>query len=366
MNPCEYKSRIEPYVDEALTESEMLEVGKHIRGCPNCSKDVEVLLEIESLVAPSLFASPPADYWQSVPKKVLGRLGLKPHLSPLQVLLERAAGLFSPPGYRLAFAGALAAILIFFVMRGFQPKIQLLPSITELKPNENTPAAVQGNRINPPQENKVLISTPAEAAAPAVSVADAAEPNATGQNGGSGRSVFETELGQIDPIAARPPRRVFRDFAQELVPLPNYEYIFDAEDVVVTETSRSSVRAMSQNVTGAAARNVDTPTAISKEIAEENDFAETLRIVQQSASLQEKKNIWLSYVARETDRTYRSMGIYNLALVLAMIAEETKGEKEAREAFDFFIGHESSLRFQMGSQRYDIKVNALQMVIDGR
>ena len=366
MNHCEYKSKIERYLDEALTESDMLEVGKHIRGCSDCSKDVEVLSEIESLVSSSLFASPPADYWQSVPKKILARLGLKPYRSPLQVLLEQAAGFFSPPSYRLAFAGALAAVFLFFVVRGFQPEMQSPSSITELEPNANASVAAQENRTNPPQENKVLISTQAHAATPAVSVTEAAEQNATVQDAGSGQGVLKSQPGQIEPIAARPSRRVLRDFAQELVPVPIYEYILDAEDVVVTEASRSGLRAMSHNLTGAAARNVDAPTALSKEIAEESDFAETLWIVQQSALSQEKKNIWLSYVAREADRTYRSMGIYNLALVLARIAEETRGEKEAQEAFDFFVEHESSLRFQMGSQRYDVKVNALQMVIDGR
>ena len=86
-------------------------------------------------------------------------------------------------------------------------------------------------------------------------------------------------------------------------------------------------------------------------------FLETLWIVQESKAMDEKKNIWLSYINRESDITYRSLAIYNLALVLAKIAEESTDLGHAAEARSFFLGHEEALRFQMGNERFDNKLS---------
>ena len=86
-------------------------------------------------------------------------------------------------------------------------------------------------------------------------------------------------------------------------------------------------------------------------------------IVQESKTLAEKRNTWLSSMNRETDITYRSLAVYNLALVLARIAEENKYPDDAAEARSFFLEYEEALRFQMGDERFHDKLNLFDVIL---
>ena len=94
-----------------------------------------------------------------------------------------------------------------------------------------------------------------------------------------------------------------------------------------------------------------------------NEFSEIMLIVHQSNALSEKRNILLSYIARETDSTYRSMAVFELALILKQIAEESNKSEAAKQALDFFKENERSLRFQMKA-RYDSSIHSLKSILN--
>ena len=123
-------------------------------------------------------------------------------------------------------------------------------------------------------------------------------------------------------------------------------------------------RTFALNKQGARSSQPDVVSELPDEIKKiRSGFLETLWIVQESQTLGEKKNIWLSYIDRESDITYRSLADYNLALVLAKMAEDSKDRDLATEARNFFLTHEEALRFQMGNQRFDNKSSLFDKIL---
>jgi hypothetical protein len=101
-----------------------------------------------------------------------------------------------------------------------------------------------------------------------------------------------------------------------------------------------------------------------RDIPEESSFNEIMWIVQQSTSLDEKRNIWLSYIGRETVDTYRSLGVYHLALVLSQIAEQTRSTEKAGKAAEFFEANQIILRQLLGDDRFNRKVATLRTIME--
>ncbi len=156
---------------------------------------------------------------------------------------------------------------------------------------------------------------------------------------------------------------------EELIPLPNSMFIMDGAANDQLTSGKKGKQMMSTTAalarSGSAGRSANSLRR--KKIIDvhgENSFSQTLWIVQESTSLSEKKNIWLSYISREKDPTYHSLAIYQLALTLEKIVETSKSEADAREAYNFFVENKKTLIFQMKEQRYNSKLHVLEKMIN--
>jgi hypothetical protein len=177
-----------------------------------------------------------------------------------------------------------------------------------------------------------------------------------------------------DPIAIQDPEalpvRIKQEiekpnFDEVIYPVPNTSFIIAMELIKEEEKNALApeVRTFSFNL---GERSTLQPLQERPENLEalESEFYEILWITQETNILTEQRNIWLSYLSRETDPTFRSLAIFNLAWVLSKIAEETRNPVKAKEALDFLKEHQESLRFQM-KQRFEEKVGTLLAIING-
>jgi len=151
---------------------------------------------------------------------------------------------------------------------------------------------------------------------------------------------------------------------RELYPIPNTEFILPSQSDELQDRNNPLQRTFALNKQDARSSQPDVVSELPEEIKKiRSGFLETLWIVQESQTLNEKKNIWLSYIDRESAITYRSLGDYNMALVLAKIVEDSKDRDHATEARNFFLTHEEALRFQMGNERFDNKLSLFDKIL---
>lgn len=372
MNSCLYKSKLEPYLDQALSVKEMEEVADHFNDCPHCLPELQRLTHCDSLFrrnVDALYPLPPDDYWETLPRVVMGRLGLGRERFTLQTFLQQTTKLFHVRIFQVGFAGAVVAMVLFLALRQ----------------SEVGRSKILATAAGPGQEEST-ISGLGHDAPPESSAAPGAEMDESSKHADLERTVAvlaENESQTVPPDRGIPGGKIrFEPPAEiparglltisptqqgELAPQPNPEFLLtgiDEDDVSSDDvTLRPTIAARGGTVSGSATE-IDVPGPSLKFTEEQSDFAETLWIVQESVTLREKKSIWLSYIAREKNSTYRAMGVYNLAVVLAKIAGNTKDPDEAKEAIEFFEKYGSSLRQQMGDKRYEMKLRALQLIYD--
>lgn len=369
MNCFEVRGKIGRYADEELPKEQMLEISSHLQDCSSCSLEFQYLSQIESLARHELHSEPAKEYWDNLPQKIVARIGLKPPKSVFQNIADNLNELVFAKTFRWGLAGALALIALVILFKDFQITTTEMPAISEKSygieesTSETSLADVSDDTKSP---------TPGEASQNLVS-----EPSTPSQQSSAGNKDEHTDevvqelnynviaMNDITPMPVRNTLSVSLNTNEELVPLPNSEFLIPTTEMygfADDSDSQFEVDAFALDQSGKSFRNVNEQSTPAKMIEDESDFAETMWIVQESETLGEKKNIWLSYISRETDTTYQSLGIYNLALVMAKIAEETKDADKAKEALEFFAEHESSLRFQMSDNRYEIKLNALKLI----
>lgn len=368
MDCYKVKEKLSAFLDRTLPVEEIRDLETHLKSCPECSVELRSLKQIDLLVQKDLFPLPDDDYWTVTPKIILKHLGLRPKTSMTERFFYASKALFPSPNLRWAIAGAVAAFALVFSIKTFYPT---KPEFAEIDVgNEKISKSLEmDDEITAAEDNSAKEKSEDKIAEKQFESGFNSEEHTDRNTIYENVTLLADAPGQMNKIKPHPLRKRISKglrFEQELIPLPNSEFlppitIADAEassnEPLVQTFARD--RKLRQIPSAPKSGNPDTPAEKT-----ESSFAETMWIVQESPSLIEKKNIWLSYISRETDPTYRSMGIYNLALVLAKIAEGTNDPEKAKEALQFFKENEKSLRFQMSDNRYELKMNALYMIIN--
>lgn len=376
MNCYEVKEKLGSFIDGELPENEGRMLGDHLATCYDCMQELEAVKKIQSLVTPALYTEPDEQYWNDLPVQIMQKLGIETAPVPKSSWLESvAAAVFSLRSLQVGFAGVAVLFLVMFLLKN--KSIDRADSVS--------PASVPGVQV---QVNRSMANAEQDA--------NSAEPPAA-----PGQAGMTSDHSTFGPVPAATPNdvipqknsspaeqpRVFastvekiRDFRQPvadpgntrnlassepLIPIPNAAFVEGLEDNLendlYSEESIQKTAALTHKVLPASSasqnRSADVPDG-------ESSFSETMWIVQHSTSVKEKKNIWLSYIKRETDPTYRSLGVYHLALVLAKIAEQKRDFESAKAAYDFFMENQKSLRFQMKERRFAMKLKVLKMLME--
>lgn len=364
------KSKIEKYLDHELAESERHEIMTHLQNCTDCTEELESLRKIEEIAKSDLYVEPPKEYWKTVPKIINSRLGLRAQPAYSERLARLARGFVPAKRLRWGLASTFAVVGLIILVRLIH-----IPDLLESPVNDaqnvvnktiadnlvaessklqvevktglkdNKQETLSPNRS--PEELEIRITEPVSTPAASLTLFE------------------ESEIKSLNP---RKPRQMTHAYDEQLIPISNANLVLDTSLALEDSDESENIAFPIQRTFARGDIPGSQKLAIQNRPGEteeaENTFTETLWIVQQSKSLSEKRNIWLSYINREEDPTYRSLGIYNLALVLSEIAEKSKQPESAKEAMDFYKEHEKSLRVQMGARRYEIKTNLFQTIIN--
>jgi hypothetical protein len=364
------KSKFESYLDRTTSDHENREIEAHVNTCPDCRKALQAIKHIDALAKRLSFPEPPHQYWKTVPKIIVKRLGLRAEPSVVEQVAIFINEIFVSKSLRWGLTGAVSVLVLFFIFKavgGFKKS----DSFTTHEPvtiQETIP------------EDLILESPSTKAEVPLYSET---RRNQKEIEEGVGETLTtkteigtETDVKEIDEmiiakenVESLPPRKhqYEHSYFEEIIPVPQSElfslnkYLDDSEDKTPKRVAATVGLQLGKDVTGSQQQNLSPADEFEEA---QNNFAETLWIVQQMSALSEKRNIWLSYIGREKDPTYRSLGIYNLALVLSKQVEESNDPEKATEALNFYIEHEKSLRVQMGPKRYQLKIDIFNKVIN--
>ncbi len=362
------RSKLEKYLDEALTEGERHAVSVHLQDCADCAREFDNLKHLEGLFKNDLFEEPPKEYWRHVPKRITSRLGFKEQpgvFEKLRVLVKNS--LIQSRRVRWGLATAFAGLAVVILVRLiYSPTISEAPVVDAQDTKKGPVVSKLTNELNKSDETLPLISENTEKNK---AIALSTQMQKVGQAGSPSESDSENKIvASVEDINVLTPHTLKRktySHSQQLIPVSNTSLITNSG--VKVEDSNEGMELPTQrtlaidNISSSQILNFQKESDKLREM--EDSFTETLWIVQQSHSLSEKRNIWLSYIGREKDPTYRSLAIYHLALVLSQIAENTKDAEMAQEALNFYRENEKSLRFQMGVRRYQIKINILETIM---
>jgi hypothetical protein len=387
------KSKLQQYLDDALAELDRQKITIHLQNCPHCTGELKRLQEIDEAFKSNFYAEPPKDYWSTVPKIITSRLGLNPRPSAFEKLKALFDGLAVSRKVRWGLTGALVALtLIVFVRVFYVPRPHKSPVADEPSIAQKTSAEPQLADLSNPHKNEQkdfnsetnseekikankAMSLPPEISAEQNLATRSSNRFAAPQVGnGSNPEKYDSQfaIAKRGIVSLNPHKlnKKPRSYNQKLIPVANTDLLLnkvnsdDSDKKTDPAFPNQWTFAMDRSISSSAgAKAQDNPNELTEA---ENSFTETLWFAQQSSTLIEKRNIWLSYINRERDHTYRSLGIYNLALVLSQLAEESKDPEMAEKALSFYQEHEKSLRFQMGSPRYQIKLKILQTIINGK
>lgn len=359
MKTCKYQSLLGLYFDNSLPVQESDEISEHLNSSTRCDclKELARLSKIERIVKNDLFKAPPENYWHEVSATILTRIGAHAKPVPVEVswfktFIADSVAFLEGNSLKLSFSGAFAVGMLILILSYNFSDVQN-PSQVAI-PELNTESSVIETRTIASIKSKPAANLEQDSfetnVAPVLSQGDLQNVNTKKQ----------PEVLYIDNRAIA---SLDFDFEGELIPLPPYEVELGLDDDAgLDEEKQLGQQTFAQSLSGAR-YDVDN---LLKETAEpadgESDFAETLWIVQQTVSLNEKKNIWLSYITREMNSTYRYMGTYNLALVYAKISIESKDPEKAQEALEFIESNEASLIQQMTEQRFNNIKNTLNLI----
>jgi len=384
MNCYEVREKLGPFLDKELPENESFELKRHLERCEACAQEARLTRRLESLVGQGLYQLPPDEYWSELPGIITRRIGAQPKTSWTQLVLQRMTDLMSVRSVQYGFAMAAVMLMIFLtrqrpiepetghtrvdVAQTVQPSSQVsVPQQPRHKLAEDSSRPVQMADGEPS-----LDTSPAPTASvPALphTRQQISGPSAEAATQGRPRPVSESWVPRLTPVKGLRKGSQYspRVYAQrELIPVPNSLFVL-AED---EESTVNADEALLIPEPAALARGVEPVGGQQRGFGHsdtaraESDFSETMLIVQQSGSLAEKRNIWLSYIHREQDVTYRSLAIYRLALVLAKLARQEGTPRAVKEAREFFLQHEETLRFQMRDRIYENRLNILNMLLN--
>lgn len=375
MNCSETKPKLGFYLDQVLPDGEIQELKNHLGACMSCSTELQNLEKMESVIQAGIYSDPPDEYWNDVPQGITKRIGIRPKVSAFEQFIESVGEILSARSFRWGFAGAFAVAVLIVTLNKVFVTQQAPVSMTQNKSmeNEQAPAASMSELnaiqnvtpLRPEKDLAINENDKLETKEPlAKQLADLPDRNKGNQK--TVLNYINEALFALNSIAGKPLKTEGREVLgvnQELYPIPNTEFILPSQSEELQNENNPLQRTFALNKQGAQSSQPDVVSELPDEIKKiRSGFLETLWIVQESQTLAEKKNIWLSYIDRESDITYRSLADYNLALVLAKIAEDSKERDHAKEARNFFLTHEEALRFQMGNARFDNKVSLFDKI----
>ncbi len=372
MNCSETKPKLGFYLDQVLPDGEIQELKNHLEACMSCSTELQNLKKIASVIQAGIYSEPPDAYWNDVPHRITKRIGIRPKVSAFEQFIESVGGILSATSFRWGFAGAFAvAVLIVTLNKVFVT--QQAPSMTQNKSVENEQAPAASNselntvqnagRLKPEKDMAINEKNKLEAKEP-LSEQLTDLPDRGKGNQKIALNYLSEALLALNSVQSKPLKTENREVLRVLYPIPNTEFILPSQSDELQNGNNPLQRTFALNKQDARSLKPDVVSELPDEIKRiRSGFLETLWIVQESQTLDEKKNIWLSYLNRESDITYRSLADYNLALVLAKIAEDSKDRDHAKEARNFFLTHEEALRFQMGNERFDNKLSLFDKML---
>ncbi|NIR51961.1 zf-HC2 domain-containing protein [candidate division KSB1 bacterium] len=385
MNCFEVNQKLSGYLDRACSEGEMHEIEKHVKVCSKCASEVAVLNQIETVLSREAFSEPPKEYWASLPQRITKQIGFRTEPTPMDRFSLLVHEVFAPRRLVWGFA-ALAVIVtsVFLVKNSIDSNITHPPvaqeavseqqfssdmESTQPTQTQETATVRSSTETSEPKETQVAFTQDNEAKSqvegqPPAKGVSFEEMTATSVNSRGDMNVL-VAMREVEPLPIRRGENVSvkPELGNQLFPVPNARFILPGQDSEEEENS-SQVQTFSLEQNKQGYSTLSFPGLSRKLSKVENSFYETLWLVQESGSLEEKRNIWLSYLARESDPTYRSLATFNLAIVLSQMAEQTQNPGKAGEALDFFQEHEESLRFQIGDTRYQAKIALFQKIIN--
>ena len=357
MNCFDFESKMGGYLDQSLPGAEIDEISSHLSTCSTCSVKLAQTQRIGRLFRKQIFPEPGEDYWEKTPMKIVRRLGLHPKITLWQQLLDQLGGLFASPAFRVAVAGAFT-VALFFLLSNYWRGVESVA----VRDSVSDHVQVQKEPVDLPSQDPPIVENLEQSLPTLVAGSDAANADPPETAGVQKQEAFEPGM---EPLAYRSLLQVPFESgtAHELIPIANSLFLLSSDDTKDDGDRRNlSTSSFGADVLGNRGKHGARGQARQDVPDQDSDFAETAWIVQESQSLSEKKSIWLSFMAREKDPTYLSLGIYNLALVLSRIAEESRDQQSAQEALQFFVEHETSLRFQMNDGHYDAKMKTLRLI----
>lgn len=367
MNCYEAKEKISMYLDGALDSPDSEQLAEHLAGCRSCSMALESLKRVDQIFKMDFTVDPPPEYWHTLPQLIINRLKEQPAQRPsiIGTFFADLQKAFAQPKIRWGVIGATALLALMFSLKNFYApgtSVTTIPTNREVAENSTQQKQLEGTPDVPPL---------AENALPAESVGSGSTASAESAQTSDLQSSFDerregaaTVVGNVQRLPVRlqnltPPTR--NKMLYPTTTLNTDSFVQDEEDD--SDEPEPEWRVLALTVNGNARRTSPATENAARIDDSQNSFSQTLWIVQQSISLEEKRNIWLSYIKRETDATYRALGIYNLALTLSKIVEESKSREKAEEATKFFRENEELLKAQMGEERFLLKLRIFESLM---
>jgi Putative zinc-finger len=117
MKCTQAKSLFSPYLDGAVTGTEMLDLGRHLESCVSCNQEYVSLRQTQQLLAGMAPRKAPEDLALRLRVAISGEVARsrRPFMAGAMVRLENAINAFLVP----AMAGLTTAVLIFGLLMGF-------------------------------------------------------------------------------------------------------------------------------------------------------------------------------------------------------------------------------------------------------
>ncbi len=357
MNCYDAKEKIGMYMDAVLDDAETEEMAEHLANCSACALLYTALKKVEVVFKTDFLPQPPPEYWNTLPQTVTHRLGLRKGRSVFKEVFGLIQNLLAPPTVKWGLAGAVVVMVLIFSLRSlFLPENE----VSIIQPN----LGVSENRTpqNPAIAQEPGIFQTAEFSQRRTEITLVPQTSVTGLPVASDYDE-SMKAGNVQSLPVR--RQAFKPPQQNKVLYPTTEFSTDlfakVDELEAEDAARWRVFALTLS---GDARRTSTSADASRIDDPQNSFSQTLWIAQQSTAMDEKRNIWLSYIGREKDPTYRALGIYNLGLTLAKIAEDSKDPQKAKEAAAFFKEYEDLLKIHMGNERYLLKMKVFESLLN--
>ncbi|MFQ5706017.1 MAG: anti-sigma factor family protein [bacterium] len=408
MNCIDCKSRMQLYLDQALPREESKQMLEHLKACPDCNNEYQTLQRVDALGRLEVFPGPPSEYWDTLPQQITRQLPRRELIKVSRKTIPLRPKFLFSGRLRAGLAVALGIVALVLLMRRSHwldqdgPEVPGNPGVTVKSTTQQVPPI---NSLRKRESSDKTRHTTTRVAERPDGFRSHKNMDATANPPDSHPQQPKSSRGMSEGVAQKQPEPV-QDVSQELqepatvnalaglkevrkakpsplttiespkkltqlYPIPRDELALSVSKMV-KETASNSRRHVPNQFALNVGREVpsDQTSQDHKQLGEtdsrQDDFAETLWLVQESTTLEEKRNIWLSYIAREQAPTYRSLGVYHLARVLTQRVEQSKNKEKALQALNFFRKHEKSLRPLMGGRQYELELNAFTAVLDGR